>query len=1055
MLNSKFSKIAISVLIAVGVSSAAMANGTSSSLRGKIESTTGAPVTDAVVVIEHTPTGTKRTVKIDETGVFSASGLRVGGPYLVTVDSDEFEDQKTELFLSLGETSQLNFELQPDSIERISVVGGNRHNIIYGDKGGIGSTFTSTDIERAPLFDRDLKDIIRQNPLVNIADSDSGEMSVGGSNPRYNSVSVDGVKLNDDFGLNGNGYPTSGSPISLLSIEQVSVDITPFNAKASGFTGASVNAVTKSGRNEFFGEAFYEYASDSLAGTPKNDDGEDVNLDFERTTLGAAVGGKIIEDTLFFFASFEQSENPFVNIFGPSGSGSSNEKSWLDLDTVADIQRISQDVYGANVGGLANGLSNDSEKSIIKLDWNINEDHRAALTYQLTTDNSVRPQNNSRSNNFSLTSNWYNVDAEVESLSLQVYSFWGDSFSTQFTMSKKDVVNSAVSFADGLNDANLGQACIRINPTNSSCSRAESVFIGADPFRHANSLENQTFAVDLNGELLLNDEHTLSFGIGTENIDIFNQFVPFSRGTWEFDSLADFEARNASRVSYSDAFTGVSSDAGATFNIRNSHLFIEDKWDIRDDLWVNFGVRYEVIFSDGLIRANPTFTELYGKTNTNSLNGKDIFLPRFGFNWSAAENLTLSGGIGRYYGGTPSVWISNSYSNDGQINVRGNVSGVDLTNADFTTKPVGAELVSGNGDTNSIAGDFELPSEWRYGVTANYSADLGDYLGNMWDLEASFQYVDVKDPVQWRELYRETQDIAVAPDGRNIYVGIPSDADERFDLELGNGSDGGTRKTFTFAATKNFENGVFLNMSYANQDASTLVPGTSSTANSNYEKYQVADRNNPMLGRSRFEVEHSLKFNLSYSKEFIAGYASTFTLQGERSSGRPYSWVYANGYDTFGAQDKFDDGQFLAYIPTGADDPNVTYADGFSYEQLAESIDQAGLSGYAGGIAPRNTANGPWNSRLDFFFSQEVKGFSEKHRGMFYVSVKNVLNLIDSSAGRIETTAFDNSRDLVQADYDQLTNTYVYSEGFSDFAPTFRDAERSTWRLKVGVNYKF
>ena len=974
----------------------------------------------------------------------------------MTVDSDEFEDQKTELYLSLNDTAQLNFSLQPDSVERIQVVGSSRHSILFSDKGGIGSTYDETDINRAPLFDRDLKDIVRQNPLVNISDSSDGEMSVGGVNPRFNSISVDGVEQNDDFGLNGNGYPTSGSPISMLSIEQVSVDITPFNAKASGFTGASINAVTKSGRNEFFGETFYEYSSDSMAGTPRNENGDDVELDFERKTYGAALGGKIIEDTLFFFVSYEKSELPFVNVYGPAGSGSANEKDWLSLDTISEIQQISEDVYGVDVGGLASGLSNDSEKSIIKLDWNINDDHRAALTYQLTEDNSVNPQNNSYPNNFSLLSNWYNTDGKVESFSFQGYSFWGDKLSTQLSVSTKDVVNSHVSFADSFNDEKIGQACIRINPTDGRCSYAESVFIGADPYRHANDLENSTFSVDLTGEYLLSDEHTVSFGVGLEKIDIFNQFVPFSRGTWDFASIEDFRNQNASSVSYTDAYTGVSSDAGATFELENKHAFIEDKWDISDDLWLNFGARYEVIFASGLIRPNATFTELYGKSNTNSLNGKDILLPRFGFNWSAADNLTISGGVGRYYGGTPNVWISNSYSNDGQINVRGDVSGVDLTQADFTQKPVGAELLAGNGDTNSIDANFELPSEWRYGLTANYSADLGEYLGDKWDLEASYQYVKQKDPVQWRELFRETQEVAIAPDGRNVYVGIPPDSDDfRYDLELTNGDKGGERKLFTFSATKNFENGVFFNASYANQDVTSLVPGTSSTANSNFEKYQVADRNNPAVGRSRYEVEHSFKMNVSYTTELIAGYNTTFSLQGERSSGMPYSWVYANGYDTLGAQSKFDDGAFLPYIPTGADDPNVSYADGYSYEQLAAVLNENGLSQYAGGIMPRNTEDGEWNSRLDFFASQEIKGFSEGHKGMFYVSIKNVLNLIDSSAGRIKGTDFFNSRDLVRADYDQVTNTYVYSEGYDASSPTYLDAERSTWRLKLGVNYRF
>jgi len=1056
MNTHRLSRITGAIVLALGLTTSAFAADTSSSLRGKIVSDSGAPVTGATVTVIHTPSGSKKTVKLNENGVFSASGLRVGGPYKVIVDSNIYQDQTLEnIFLMLGKTSQVSIELGSVEIERIAITGSNRHSLINGSKNGIGSVFGSDAINRAPAFDRDLKDIVRQNPLVNIADSDSGEMSVGGVNPRFNSISVDGIRLNDDFGLNGNGYPTNGSPISMLAIDQVSIDITPFNAKASGFTGASVNAVTKSGTNELSGEMFYEYGSDSLAGKPKRDDGTEIDLDFERKTYGLALGGKIIEDELFFFVTYEESKNPYVNNYGPAGSGASQEKDWLTTDIITRVQNISKDVYGFDAGGLAQGLSNDSEKLIAKLDWNINDDHRAAFTYQDTKDNSVRAQHTSRSNEFSLLSNWYNVNATIEAYALQVYSDWTDEFSTQFKVAYKDTANASQSFSDALNSDKIGQACIRVVDTNSRCNRADSIWVGADAYRHNNQLSNETLTIDLEGEYLL-DEHTLSFGIGYEEIEIFNTFVPFSRGDWVFDSVDDYENQNASYVSYSNAYTGNSDDAGASFSIENFHLFLEDKWDINEDLWINAGIRYEKIGTSGLIRENEKFVDLYGFSNTNSLDGKDIFLPRIGFNWTVQEDVTVSGGIGRYYGGTPNVWISNSYSNDGQINVRANTWDVDKTNAMLNQPPVGAVLTPGDGDVNAIDPNFKLPSEWRAGLTVNHTADLGEYLGDDWDLEASYMYVKQENSVQWKELYRETLDITVGPDGRNLYTGIePDSRSERYDMLLTNSDLNGKRKTFTLSASKNFDNGVYFNMSYANQNASNVVPGTNSTATSNFEKYQVADRNNPTIGRSRYEVEHSFKLNLSYNTEFFEGYRSTFTLQGERSSGRPYSWVYADGFDTFGAQHKFDDGEFLPYIPTGADDAAVNYADGYSYEQLKEVLDANGLSGSAGQILSRNTENGPWNSRLDFKYEQEVPGFMEGHKGVFYVSVKNVLNLIDSSAGKVNTTNFFNNRELVGVSYDKDNNVYTYSEGFRDTEPTYLDAERSAWRVKVGISYKF
>ncbi|NRA71703.1 MAG: TonB-dependent receptor [Gammaproteobacteria bacterium] len=1046
---------ASAVAIALCLSVPSFAAETSSAMRGKIVSQSGEPISGVKVTITHVPSGSVKHLTANEAGVFLANGLRVGGPYKVEIDSDVYQDQEVNnLFLQLGKVSRVDVSMQiGQEVERIGVVG-SRHALINGSKNGIGSVYGAEAINNAPAFDRDLKDILRQNPLINISDDSRSEMSVAGVNPRFNSISVDGVKQNDDFGLSSNGYPTNGSPISLLAIDQISVDIAPFNAKASGFTGASINAVTKSGGNEFTGEVFYDYSSDSLAGTPKREDGTDVDLDFSRKTYGIAVGGPLIEDTLFFFAAFEKSETPFVHRYGPEGASTANIIDGLDKDTINDIQKIARDVYGVEAGVYGQSLTNEDKKILLKLDWNINDDHRASFTYQNTTGNSISPQN-TKYNKLGLSSHWYNNSQDLKAYSAQLYSTWTDEFSTEFKVGLK----SNPTRQENLGQSGLGQVCINIKPGN-YCGDELAVYFGTDVYRHANELDNDALTINLNGEYLF-DEHSLSFGIGLEKLDVFNKFVPFSLGSWEFDSVEDFQNKKASKFSYSNAYTGNSNDASAEFTIKTLSLFVEDKWEINSDFWLNVGVRYEKVSTSGLIRENGRFKSNYDFGNTETLDGIDIVLPRIGFNWLIEDNLTLSGGIGRYYGGTPNVWISNSYSNDGQINVRANTDGVDLTNPVFDAIPAGTSLQAGNGDVNAIDPNFKLPSDWRVGLTLNYTADLGEMLGDDWNFETSYMYVKAKSSVVWKELYRESLNNSVeGPDGRTIYnVGYKDVAD----ILLTNGGDA-KRKTFTLSAGKLFDNGVRFNASYANQDADEVVGGTSSTANSNYAKYNASDRNNPIAGTSRYQIEHSFKLNLSYNTEIFDGLNSRFSLQGERSSGRSYSWVFENGFGAFGGQDNFKRGEFLAYIPTGADDSAVTYTDGYSYEMLKEVIDANDLGKYAGSIVPKNSASGPWVSRLDFKFEQEIPGFADDHKGTFFVSVKNLLNLIDSSAGKVYTTDFKNSRDLVNVDYDRANNQYIYGagydatkqdSGFADSAPTSFDAERSAWRIKVGVSYKF
>ncbi|MEI6895657.1 MAG: carboxypeptidase regulatory-like domain-containing protein, partial [Colwellia sp.] len=249
MKTHRISRITGALVLALGLSTTAMANLTTSAIKGQIEGPSGNPAVGATVTITHVPSGTTKTATVNAAGIFVAKGLRVGGPYKVIVDSNIFEDTiVNDVYLTLGETYPLSVALHRESeLETIVITG--QSISAQAMSAGPSAHFNADDLRNAPSINRDLIDIVRIDPRVYIDESRSGAIQCGGSSPRFNSLTVDGVRMNDSFGLNSNGYPTTRIPFSFDSIEQVSVELAPFDVKYGGFTACNINAVTKSGTN--------------------------------------------------------------------------------------------------------------------------------------------------------------------------------------------------------------------------------------------------------------------------------------------------------------------------------------------------------------------------------------------------------------------------------------------------------------------------------------------------------------------------------------------------------------------------------------------------------------------------------------------------------------------------------------------------------------------------------------------------------------------------------------------------------------------------------------
>ncbi|HEY9043199.1 MAG TPA: TonB-dependent receptor [Rheinheimera sp.] len=1041
----KIKSLALAITLAVGASNVALAQETSSAIRGNVVTASGQVAANARVDILHVPSGTRSVATTNESGSFSSSGLRVGGPYTITITSAQGTKTYNDLYLSLGESFRLNAQLESEQVERIAVTG---TAIAGAANNGSSSYFSADDIANSPTFNRDLKEVARMNPYVNLLPGSDAPLSIGGSNPRYNSISIDGVGVNDDFGLNTNGYPTQRSPISLDAVEQVAVDVAPFDASEGGFSGGRINAVTKSGTNEFHGSLSYEKMSDSWAGTPEHPIDGDVPLDFERDTYSFALGGPIVKDKLFFFLNYEKSKEPTQVEYGPAGAGAAND-SRVTVEQYEQIKEIAQRVYGIDTGDWNSGADTENENFLLKLDWNINSEHRASFTYNLTEGNNLRNQSTGNST-LQLDTNWYDYTQNMDLYRFSLFSDWTADLSSELYFNYKDVESIS-----GLKTTEYGDINVRTG--------TGTLNFGPDYNRHANELKNSDMKIGAKFTYLFGD-HQLKFGGEYNKLDVFNIFVRNSLGSWNFDSIEDFENRTATSFSYENAYTNVASDAAADFSLKMTNLYVQDNWYLNDTMELGLGLRYERYIVDDKPTLNQNYVDRYGFSNQENLDGLDILLPRVDFKWLATEDVTLRAGFGRFSGGKPNVWISNSFSNDGYTLVqfdRGSVSPSDyLTNVDVTSIPQSVQdaMFAGDGDTNSIDPNYKMPSDWIARLAVDYRFDIPG-LGEdfYWNTEVMRKWMT--DNSQWVDISRCVSGQTSA--GVNVYEPCDPEAPTgHYDLLLTNEDVDGKAVIWTTSLSKNWDNGLSAYASYTNQNIEEGNPGTSSTATSNYRYNIVRDRNQALVGTADYEVEHSLKLTVGYTKEFFSGYASKFNLFFQRRSGTSFSWVMGlyNDY-AFGDQTSSFAGasSYLPYIPTGPNDPNLSPESTISYEELMANFAAVGLDKYAGGFAPKGTGKSPWVSTLDFQFQQEVPGFAEGHKGIIYFTINNLLNMIDSDKGKIQRQEFTNASIVDFAGLDSQ-GRYKYEPVFGGVDTnnwSLFDAEESTWRIKLGLSYKF
>jgi len=818
-----FSRSAVSAAVAIVVAAPALAQNTTSAVGGRVTGADGQGIAGANVAILHTESGSLTNATTDGEGRYLARGLRVGGPYTITFSKGGLTDKREGVFLALAETQNLSVTLGAP-VTTIVVTGqGLGSDKFNRSSMGAGTSIGSRELAAQASVQRNLQDYARTDPRLSQTDKERGEISAAGQNSRFNSITIDGVKTNDTFGLEANNLPTAKQPISIDAIQSVQVNVSNYDATQKGYTGANINAVTKSGTNEFKGSVYYVYRDDDWAGDrvlSRTAGTYSAPPPFVESTRGFTLGGPIIKDKLFFFSSYEElhsSRN--APDFGPIGSSVTNvaiTPAFIDA-----VSAAAKTTYGIDLGNstIPGGTQLTVKDTLLKLDWNISDDHRASLRYAKTAQTEPFFTNFTVSN-LSLSSNWYTIDKTLETLVGQWFADWTPTFSTELKLSRReyDSISNPNSHLPQMTFALIGTV-----PTGFP-SGTRTLFTGTERSRQDNILRTKTNDAYAGANWQIGD-HELKFGADASRNQIFNAFIQDVYGNYTFRcvnssvnatdptksylynfnggqpvtctdpaqveaaTLENFQRGRPFSYTVKTPVAGKSIDDGAArWSLTETGAFIQDTWNVNKQFTVMAGVRVDNQSTGDKPTANAAAaapviagnaststrqTGGFGLDNTETLDGAQLVQPRFGFNFTlpTERKMQVRGGLGLFQGAAPSVWLSNPYSNTGVvIKTQGcggsftactNADGQFSANADSPYLPTAAAPAA---DVDFIQHGLGQPAVWKMNLA--FEAEL-PWAGLV--AGAEVLHTKVKQALYYQHLNLGTPTASGAADGREFY----------------------------------------------------------------------------------------------------------------------------------------------------------------------------------------------------------------------------------------------------------------------------------------------
>ncbi len=1097
---------------------------TTASINGRITDTNGEPLIGANVLAEHTQSGSIYGNTTDVDGFFRIPGMRVGGPYKVTLSYTGFKDQVFEgIFLELGQTLKLDSKLDETATELQAVeVVASSSEIFDGNRTGQETVINEKSINTLPTTTRSIADFARLNPLVRVDNnnSDGFSLSIAGQNNRFNAIYIDGIVNNDVFGLAGsgtNGGQTGAGPVSIDAIEQFQVSVAPYDVRLSGFAGGSVNAVTRSGTNDFEGSAYWFFRNEKTTGRTPDFQPDNENFTRQRLapftaqTFGARLGGPIIKNKLFFFVNAEfqrdRTPEPFEN-FEERYQGDS------DRSDINSLVNKLQGEFGFDPGTFENNESTlDRNFFLAKLDYNLNQDHKLSFRYSFNDIENLEARNSSTTRiNFENGSEFF--PSTTHTAGAEWNGVFGSKLSNNLKFGYTRVRDDRNGFGDPFPNVRIEDGEGRIE-------------FGTERFSTANRLDQDIFTIS-NDFQVFQKRHTLTFGVNFEYYNVGNLFIRENFGAYQYDSLSQF-LDDVAATQYDRSFsqvdnvTGDQSAAIASFTGSQFGIYAQDEWQASDNFKLTFGLRLDIpIFADDVpvnpgfndtttakivaAQANTSFTNsrgtfnyfdgdpLQGAATGQFISTQLLFSPRIGFNWDIGGNKTtqLRGGAGIFTSRIPLVWFGGAYNNYGL-----NIGGTRLNDRlvfipEFDQQPVGVDgsdnlifEVDPNNPTPSgqidlFAEDFRLPQVFK----ANIAVD--QKLG-FWGLIGTFEFLYTKyiNYVYYQNLNLRAPEegLTGTPDDRPIFNVFDEVDDTYTGIFLATNTNRGYGYNFAATITKPFSNGFNGTIGYSFGDSYTVNDGTSSQNNSQWRGYQNINGLNNLgeVQRSDFAPLHRVFASLSYRIEYAGFLGTQLSIFYNGSSGNNFSYTLND--DGFGGL--INDGAFndnnLVYIPRDQSEINfvATTVDGqtFSPQDQWNALNQfiednRELRENRGEYAERNSARNPFVNMVDLKLIQDFfieTGNGKRHNLQFTLDIFNfgamVGNWFDRSWGRInDAGAFGNFTLYNVEGTEEGTNTPQYTlnsrilRGQEPWTDDFIDTGRvrsSRWSMQIGLRYLF
>lgn len=1036
-----------------------IAQTTTSSIKGIVRSSKADLLQGATVLAVHTPTGSKYSALSNADGRFNLLNMRIGGPYKITVTYVGFQNQEfNDVYLELGKAFSLDILLQDESqkLQEVKVTGA-KNKVFASGRTGAETTIGRRELATLPSISRSAEDFTRLEP------SASGG-SFGGRNDQYNSYSLNGAVFNNPFGLDAAtpGGQTNSQPISLDAIDQIQIATAPYDVTLSGFTGASVNAVTKSGTNEFHGTAYSFYRNQDLTGSKVK--GEKIFVpSLEQTQAGVSIGGPIVKDKLFFFANYEIDKRSDLGSSVVANDGNSTTGVNESRVSATDLMHVSTELgkLGYNTGAYQGFTHNsDSNKGIIKFDWNINDNNKLAVIYNFLDASKDKPAHPTAifrrgpdTNTMQFEKSGYQINNQIQSFLVELNSKFSETVTNKLQA-------GYTHFNDFRKPFSAPAPVITITKDGSPY-----IIAGHEPFSINNKLDQKVIQITDNLNIVKGN-HTYTAGFSFEKFIFKNSFNLKGYGFDVFGSvnMVGFDA-NIANGYYASAIAA----AQTTFEAKNKledganggwnlaettvgqlAFYVQDEWNINDNFKLIYGLRADkpLYFntseliqkfidtdnSEGYVPTinyyNPKDGSVVNFDSTKLPGNALLWSPRVGFNWDVNGNKVtqLRGGSGIFTGKLPFVWVGNQ------------VGGTD---------PFFYEMVNN---------DFKFPQVWRTSLGIDHKFENNYILTVDMSYNKDLNAVHVQD---WG-LKKPTSQL-VGADNRPIYgsndygtwneYGFPA----RAHAYVLTNSKKGSAFNGSVKVQKTFDNGLFASLAYnylKSKDVNSIEAEITGDA-FNFNP-ALGNVNNDVLSNSKYGDTH--RFIGVGSKKWKYGtndkWATTVSTFFEYAQGGRFNYTYGGDInnDGSGAND-------LIFIPTTAQINTMIFSgagQGAAFDKFISQDDY--LNGRRGQYVERYGALSPWRGKWDLKLMQDynfkISSASDKKNTIqFSVDVLNLGNLLNSDWGLVQVPT---SVQPIGVSVNQTTNIPTYTFNGTQTKTFNYDASlASRWQAQFGIRYIF